>query len=62
MPLIIYTIFRERNRSMVYSVLIFLLRKNPPIRHIIMATPATMADPTIPDTVVPAEESLPGKA
>ena len=63
MPLKIDHIFkREREKSMVYSVLTFLLRKNPPITQIRIATPATIADPTMPDTVVPAADSLPGNA
>ena len=61
MPLKEYHILREKE-SMVYSVFSFLLRKNPPITQIRTATPATIADPTMPDTVVPAAESLPGKA
>ena len=63
MPLKIYHIFkRERDKEYGYSVLTFLLRKNPPITQIRIATPATIADPTIPDTVVPAADSLPGNA
>ena len=38
------------------------LRKNPPATQISAATPATMAEPTSPDTVVPAGLSLSGKA
>ncbi len=37
----------------VFSSVFFFL-KNPPARHTSTATPATMADPTMPETVVPA--------
>ena len=58
-----YTIFLKREgKSMVYSAFSFLLRKNPPMKQISIATPATIADPTMPDTVVPAADSLPGNA
>ena len=35
----------------------FFFRKNPPRKQMSSATTATRAAPTIPDTVVPAEES-----
>ena len=45
-----------------YSAQLCFFRKKPPARQIRIATPATMAEPTIPETEVPAGLSLSAKA
>ena len=60
-----FGLFGRPPRAFAYSVLassFFFFRKNPPAKQINTATPATIAEPTIPETEVPTGESLPENA
>ena len=52
----------KTQNSNLKTVYAFFFRKKPPAKQMRIATPATRAEPTTPEKLVPAALSLSGKA